>query len=193
MDLLMIDMAAEDEKAVFLLDKITDLACFRAARYAEAGTDILAMGDDLGMQRSIMMSREMYRTWLKPRLKRVIDAAKTIKPDIIIQYHSCGHVTPLVPELIEAGIDVLNPVQPECMDVEQILGEFGGQISFNGTIGTQTTMPFSTPQEVRARVRCNLQLAGRRGGLLCCPTHMLEPEVPWENIEAYVEACRTWS
>ena len=193
MDLLMIDMAAEDEKAVFLLDKITDLACFRAARYAEAGADILALGDDLGMQRSIMMSREMYRTWLKPRLKRVIDAAKAIKPDIIIQYHSCGYVTPLIPDLIEAGIDVLNPVQPECMDVEQVLGEFGGRISFNGTIGTQTTMPFGRPQEVRATVRRNLQLAGRRGGLLCCPTHMLEPEVPWENVEAYVEACRTWS
>ena len=117
MDLLMVDMAADDEKAVFLLDKITDLACFRAARYAEAGADILALGDDLGMQRSIMMSRAMYRTWLKPRLKRVIDTAKAIKPDIIIQYHSCGYATPLVSELIEAGIDVLNPVQPECMDV----------------------------------------------------------------------------
>jgi uroporphyrinogen decarboxylase len=192
MDLLMIDMAGEDEKAVFLLDKITDLACFRAARYAEARADILALGDDLGMQRSIVMSREMYRTWLKPRLKRVIDAAKAIKPDIIIQYHSCGYVTPLIPDLIEAGIDVLNPVQPECMDVEQVLGEFGGRISFNGTIGTQTTMPFGTPQEVQATVRRNLRLAGRHGGLLCCPTHMLEPEVPWENIEAYVEACRTW-
>ncbi len=192
MDLLMIDMAAEDEKAVFLLDKITDSACFRAARYAEAGADILALGDDLGMQRSTMMSREMYRTWLKPRLKRVIEAAKAIKPDIIIQYHSCGYVTPFIPDLIEAGIEVLNPVQPECMDVEQVLGVFGGRISFNGTIGTQTTMPFGTPQEVRATVHRNLQLAGRLGGLLCCPTHMLEPEVPWENVEAYVEACRTW-
>jgi len=192
MEVLMLDMAAEDEKAVYLLDKITDLACFRAARYAEAGADILALGDDLGMQRSIMMSQGMYRTWLKPRLARVIAAAKSVKPDIIIQYHSCGYVLPLIADLIEAGIDVLNPVQPECMDVGHVLGEFGGRISLNGTIGTQTTMPFGTPEEVKAVVRRNLGLAGPRGGLLCCPTHMLEPEVPWDNVEAYVEACRTW-
>jgi uroporphyrinogen decarboxylase len=193
MDLLMMDMAAEDAKAVFLLDKITDLACFRAARYAEAGADILMLGDDLGMQRAIMMSAGMYRAWLKPRLKRVIDAAKAVKPDILIQYHSCGYVTPLVGDLVDAGIDILNPVQPECMDVEQVLSDFRGAISFNGTIGTQTTMPFGTPNEVKATVCRNLELAGPRGGLFCCPTHMLEPEVPWENVEAYIAACREWS
>jgi uroporphyrinogen decarboxylase len=192
MDLLMMDMAAENDKAVFLLDKITDLACFRAARYAEAGADILMLGDDLGMQRSIMMSPGMYRAWLKPRLKRVIDAAKAVKPDVLIQYHSCGYVTPLVPDLVEAGIDILNPVQPECMDVEQVFGEFRGRLSFNGTIGTQTTMPFGSPDAVRSAVRRNLALAGPRGGLFCCPTHVLEPEVPWENVEAYVEACGEW-
>ena len=135
----------------------------------------------------------MYRDWLKPRLKRVIDAAKAIKPDIVVQYHTCGYVLPLIEDFIEAGIDVLNPVQPECMDVEQVLREFGGRVAFNGTIGTQTTMPFAKPEEVKAVVRRNLELAGPRGGLFCCPTHMLEPEVPWENIEAYVEACRIWS
>jgi uroporphyrinogen decarboxylase len=150
------------------------------------------MGDDLGMQRSIMMSKEMYRTWLKPRLKKVIDAARSAKPDIIIQYHSCGYILPLIGDLIEAGVDVLNPIQPECMDVGEVLREFAGRLSFNGTIGTQTTMPFATPAEVRDTVRRNLALAGPRGGLLCCPTHVLEPEVPWENIEAYVEACREW-
>lgn len=192
MDLLMLDMATEDEKAVYLLDKITDLACFRAALFAKAGADILALGDDLGMQSTIMMSQGMYRAWLKPRLTRVIAAAKAVKPDIIIHYHSCGYVLPLIADLIEAGIDVLNPVQPECMDTERVLREFGGQVSFDGTIGTQTTMPFGTPGEVKALVRRNLKLAGPCGGLFCCPTHMLEPEVPWENVEAYVEACRTW-
>jgi hypothetical protein len=192
MDLLMLDMAADDKKAVFLLDKLTDLACFRAERYAAAGADVLMLGDDLGMQTTIMMSVEMYRDWLKPRLRRVITAAKTAQPDIVIQYHSCGFVLPLIGDLIEAGIDVLNPVQPECMDVERVLREFGGRVSFNGALGTQTTMPFATPAEVAATVRRNLSLAGPHGGLLCCPTHMLEPEVPWENIEAYVQTCREW-
>ncbi len=190
MDLLMVDMAMEDEKAIFLFDKITDLACFRARKYAEAGVDILMLGDDIGMQSSIMMSKPMYRAWLKPRLQKVIETARAAKPDILIQYHSCGHVTPLIPDLIEAGIDILNPVQPESMPVEQVLSDFRGQLSFNGTIGTQTTMPFGTPTDVKNTVRRNLELMGRQGGLLCCPTHMLEPEVPWANIEAYAEACR---
>lgn len=192
MDLLMLDIAMEDEKAVFLLDKLTDMACSRARIYAKAGADILALGDDIGMQSTIMMSQDMYRGWLKPRLAKVIAAAKGAKPDILIQYHSCGYVLPLIEDLIEAGIDVLNPLQPECMDVEDVLRRFVGRLSFNGTLGTQTTMPFGTPEEVRRTVYRNLEMAGEKGGLFCCPTHMLEPEVPWENIEAYVSAARAF-
>ncbi|MCX7012086.1 MAG: hypothetical protein NTW86_05895 [Candidatus Sumerlaeota bacterium] len=190
MDRLMTDMALEEERAVFLLDRITDLACSRIRKYAEAGADIIAVGDDVGMQRSIMMSQTMYRTWLKPRLAKVIEAAKSARPDVIIQYHSCGFVTPLIPDLIEAGVDVLNPVQPECMDFSELHSSFGRQIAFNGSLGTQTTMPFGSPADVRKTVLRNLEIAGDQGGLFCCPTHMLEPEVPWENVEAYVNACR---
>ena len=192
MDLLMTEMALGDDKAVFLLDTITDLACLRARKYAAAGADIIALGDDVGMQDAIMMSKDMYTTWLGPRLKKVIDAAKAVAPDVIIQYHSCGHVTELIPELIAAGIDVLNPVQSECMDVLDIFAQYKDSLSFNGSLGTQSTLPFGRPREIRDTVARNLDAVGDRGGLLCCPTHMLEPDVPWKNIEAYVEACRTY-
>ena len=193
MENLMFDMAMEDEKAYFLFDKITDLACHRAKEFAKLGTDVLALGDDIGMQSSPMMDMDMYRTWLKPRMKKVIDSAKSVNPDIIIQYHSCGYIEPFIPDLIDAGIDVLNPVQPECMDVEKIINEYKNYLSFNGTLGTQTTMPHGTPAEVAALTRKNLAIAGKNGGLLCCPTHMLEPEVPWDNIEAYMDACRNFN
>jgi uroporphyrinogen decarboxylase len=134
----------------------------------------------------------MYRKWLKPRLAKVIRAAKEIKPDILVSYHSCGYVTPMINDLIEVGVDILNPVQPECMNVDEVLGEYGERLSFNGTIGTQELMPFGTPAEIREKVHHNLRLAGEKGGLFCCPTHMLEPEVPWENIEAYVEAVNSF-
>ena len=192
MDELFVDMAMEDEKAVWLLDKITELACLRARKFAGAGADILGLGDDLGMQDAPMMSQEMYREWLMPRLAKVIAAAKEVKPDILVSYHSCGFCKPFIGDLIEAGVDILNPVQPECMDFKEIFEAYGGRISFNGTIGTQQLMPHGTPGEVKAEVRRNLEIAGENGGLFCCPTHMLEPEVPWENIEAYVEACREW-
>jgi uroporphyrinogen decarboxylase len=187
---LMMDMFTDDEKAHFLLDKVTESAAGRAAAYARAGVDIIRLGDDIGMQQSIMMSKEMYRTWLKPRLTKVVEAARKEKPDILVFYHTCGYVTPLIEDLIEAGVDILNPVQPECMQFQEIHAEFGDRLSFHGTLGTQTTMPFDTPDDVRKTVFRHLETAGDKGGLFCCPTHLLEPEVPWENIEAYVQACK---
>jgi uroporphyrinogen decarboxylase len=193
MENLMMDMAMEDEMATYLLDTLTDKACYRAEIFARQGADIIGLGDDIGMQESIMMSEDMYRQWIKPRLIRVIQAAKNVNPDILISYHSCGYIEPLINELIDAGVDILNPVQPECMDFREIHAKYGQRISFNGTIGTQKLMPFGTPEEIRTEVLRNLNIAGKQGGLFCCPTHMLEPEVPWENIEAYVDACKEYN
>lgn len=109
------------------------------------------------------MSVPLYCTWLKPRLKRVIDAARVFKPDILVLYHSCGYVEPFIPHLMEAGVDVLDPVQPECMDFAKIHAEYGDVLSFHGTLGTQSTMPFGSPQDVRDVVFRNLDIAGRQG------------------------------
>ncbi len=192
MEELMCDMMMEDEKAEFLFDKVTELAVVRARSYAKAGVDVIFIGDDIGMQNSVMMSEELYCRWIKPKLKEVIDAARSINPDIIIFYHSCGFVEPFIPHLIEAGVDVLNPIQSECMDFAEIHRVHGDKISFHGTVGTQTTMPLGTPEEVRETVFKNLDVAGEKGGLFIAPTHMLEPEVPWENILAYVQACKDY-
>ena len=192
MEELFCDMMMEDEKAEFLFDKVTELSMTRALSYAKAGVDVLFLGDDIGMQHTIMMSEELYTTWIQPRLKKIIDAVKAVNPDILIFYHSCGFIEPLIPYLIEAGIDVLNPIQSECMDFEEIHRKYGDQISFHGTIGTQTVMPKGTPQEVKEATWRNLYIAGEKGGLFVAPTHMLEPEVPLENILAYVDACRTY-
>lgn len=189
---LMADMMEDEEMAQTLLDRVTDNAVLRAQAYARAGVDVIYVGDDVGMQHTIMMSEALYCRYLKPRLKRVIDAARAIKPDVLIFYHSCGYVLPLIEHLIDAGIDVLNPVQPECMDFGEVYERFGDRLSFHGTIGTQTTMPFGTPEEVRETVRRNLDIAGPRGGLLVQPTHLLEPEVPVENVVAYIEACEAY-
>jgi len=193
MNELMMDMLTDGEMAEAVLDRVTHNAVLRAEAYARAGADVLFLGDDVGMQQTIMMSESMYCEWIQPRLKRVIDAAKAIKPDMVTFYHSCGYVTPLIGRLIEAGVDVLNPVQPECMDFAQLHEMYGDRISFNGTLGTQTTMPFGTPQEVRHTVFRNLDIAGKKGGLLPEPTHVLEPEVPVENVVAYIRACEEYT
>lgn len=190
MEELMIDMMDGDPKALILLDKVTERALLRAEAFARAGVDILYLGDDVGTQKALLMSEDLYATWLKPRLAKVIRAAKAINPDLLVFYHSCGYVTPLIPHLIEAGIDVLNPIQSECMDFKEIRAQYGDRISFHGTIGTQTVMPFGSPEEVRRETTKNLEIAGERGGLMVAPTHTLTADVPWENILAYVQACR---
>jgi len=174
------------------LDKITELALIQTVNLAKAGADVIHIGDDIGTQHGIMMSEGMYCEWIKPRLKRIIDSIKAVDPEILIHYHSCGFVTPFIPHLIECGIDVLNPVQPECMDFKEIHDMYGDVLSFNGTLGTQTTMPFGTPDDVRRTVFTNLDIAGEKGGLIAAPTHLLEPEVPVENVLAYLKACNDY-
>lgn len=189
MENLMTDMMMNDERAILLLDKITDLSCERASAAANSGADIIALGDDIGMQSTIMMSHDLWCTWLKPRLAKVISAARNKKPDIRVFYHSCGYILPFIGELADIGVDILNPVQPECMAFEEVHRQYGDRISFWGTIGTQTTLPFGKPEDVKSVVRQNLEICGKVGGILIGPTHMVEPEVPWENLLAMKEAC----
>jgi len=120
MEELITDVLDESPMAEKLLDIITETAVARAKMYASGGVDILYLGDDIGMQNTPMMSLDMYTTWLKPRLCKVINAAKAINPGVLVFYHSCGMIYPFIPHLIEAGVDVLHPVQPESMDFERI-------------------------------------------------------------------------
>lgn len=189
MENMMMGMFDEDPMTIYHLDKITEIAVAQASLYAQAGVDLIFLGDDIGMQHTIMMSLDMYRQYLKPRLANVIKAARVINPDVLIAYHSCGFVEPFIDDLIDAGIDILNPVQPECMDFAKIHAKYDNRLSFWGTLGTQTLFPFGTPEEVYAKTIENLSIAGPRGGLLAAPTHLVEPEVPLENILAYVSAC----
>ena len=193
MEDLMVDMVNDDERATLLFDRITEGTCQRMRVAARAGVDIVQLGDDIGMQSSPMMAVVMWEKWLKPRLTRLIAAGKEIKPDLLVFYHSCGYVLPFIDGLIEAGVDILNPVQPECMSFEEVHSRFGDRLSFWSTIGTQTTLPFGKPEEVKEVVQKNLRICGKKGGIVIGPTHMVEPEVPWENLLAMKEACETFS
>lgn len=188
MDQLLVDMYTDNAIANVLLDRITDIRAKQAAEYARAGIDIIRLGDDVGTQRAMMMDPDMWRKWLKPRLAKVVASAKAVNPQVLIFNHSDGYIVPIIPDLIEIGIDILNPIQPECMDPVELKQMYGDKLSFWGTIGTQTTMPFGTPEDVRNEVRNRIATVGKGGGLFLAPSHILEPEVPWANIEALVDA-----
>jgi uroporphyrinogen decarboxylase len=190
MEGLMADMMQNPQMAKALLDRITELRVFQARTFAKFGVDFLALGDDISMQTGMLMSPRMWRNWFKPRLAEVIREAKVVKPDLLVQYHTDGDCRAVIAELIEVGVDILNPVQPECMDPVALKNEYGDKLSFSGTIGTQTTMPHGTPGDVWVAVKHMAETVGKGGGLLLAPTHVLEPDVPWENVLAFVDACR---
>lgn len=186
MDNLLFDFVSEDEGALLLLDRITEQCCGMARRMAQIGVDQINIGDDVAMQDRLLMSASMWRRYIKPRFARIIESAKEINPGIFIWYHCDGKMNEIVPDLMEIGVNILNPVQPECVDPVEMKRLFGDKLSFWGTIGTQTTMPFGTPDDVRNEVRERISTVGSGGGLVLSPTHMLEPDVPWENIEAFI-------
>jgi uroporphyrinogen decarboxylase len=188
MEELMMDMMLENESATILLDKITGFACEKARAYAAAGIDILSLGDDIGTQYSLMLDVDLWKKWLQPRLQKVIQASREIKPDILIFYHSCGYIQPFIDSLIKTGVDILNPIQPECMNFNEVHSIFGNRVSFWGTLGTQKLLPFGTREEVRDVTLSRLSACGPQGGIVIGPTHIVEPEVPWENILAIKEA-----
>ena len=166
MEDLMSDMLQNPKLATTLLDRITRLRVFQAQTFAKFGVDVLALGDDISMQTGMLMSPRMWRKWFKPRLAEVIREAKTLKPDLLVQYHTDGDCRAVIPDLIEVGVDILNPVQPECMDPVEIKKEYGDRLSFSGTIGTQTTMPHGTPTDVRAAVKKMVETVGMAA--VCC-------------------------
>ncbi|MHB9030870.1 MAG: uroporphyrinogen decarboxylase family protein [Candidatus Latescibacterota bacterium] len=186
----LMDMIDRPEWCEYVLDRLQarNLSIVRAA--ASAGVDWIKTGDDVANQRAMMFSVGMWRRFMKPRWAEVFSLARSIKPDIEIWYHSDGNIEPIIPELIEIGVTILNPVQPECLDLSSLKAEYGDRLVFDGAIGTQTTMPFGTPDEVRKTVRERIRTLGSDGALILSPTHVLEPEVPLNNLRAFVEAAK---
>jgi uroporphyrinogen decarboxylase len=184
----LMDMLDGKEMSRVLLDRITEVRCQMARIFAQAGVDVLRLGDDVGTERGMMIGKATWAEWLKPRLARVIRAAREVRPDILVFYHSDGDCREVIPGLIEIGVDILNPIQPECMDPAETKRLYGDRLAFWGTIGTQTTMPFGTPDDVRREVVARIETVGRGGGLLLGPSHLLQDEVPWDNVLAFFEA-----
>ncbi|MBM3882062.1 MAG: hypothetical protein FJ387_20470 [Verrucomicrobia bacterium] len=185
---LMTDLLTAPDLAHALLERTAWFQRHAAEQFARAGVDIVITGDDVAGQGGLLMRRETWREFLKPRLAATVAAVKAVRPECRVFYHSDGNVEPLIPELIEVGIEILNPVQPECMDPAAVKRQYGDRLSFWGTVSAQRTMPFGTPADVRAEVRTRIREVGGGGGLILAPAHVLSPEVPWENVTAFFEA-----
>ena len=185
-DQLMMDLVLNPELAERILDFTYCHHLVAVQKLVELGVDMVWLGDDMGMQHRMLLSPDTWRTFFKPRMANLIAVAKKINPQVKIAYHSDGYIVPILPELIEIGLDILNPIQPAAMDPAELKREFGDHLCFWGSLDLQYTLPYGTPADVRAEVLTRLNTLGRQGGLILGPTHNVQLDVPLENFWAMV-------
>ncbi len=156
---------------------------------AEIGVDMIWLGDDFGSQKNMLIAPETWREFFKERMAELIAHVRAVDPNLVFAFHSDGAYWQIVPDLIEIGVSVLNPIQPESMDPERLKREYGDRLSFFGAIDVQKTLPFGSPGDVRAEYAARAATLGTGGGWLCAPTHHVQQDTPLENWWALVEAC----
>ena len=184
---LLSDFVLNPDIAEYILEIPYRYHLTAAKKLVEMGVDMIWIGDDVGAQNRMLISPRHWRQYLKPRMANFIAEIKSINPQLKVAYHSDGHVYPIIPELIEIGLDVLNPVQPSSMDPAQLKKEFGERLCFWGSVDEQHTLPFGTPEDVKAEVLTRLKTIGKSGGLILSPTHHVQLDTPMENFWALVD------
>jgi len=182
----MVDMVARRRLAEYLLDQLTALLIHNALVLANAGVDILLLDDDIAMPTDMLISPRMWREFFRPRMAEVIRLARAASPDLIFFYHSDGDFTRILPELIEIGIDAVNPVQPDCMDARAIKREYGSRLAIWGAVGSAWTWDRSAPARIRDEVRRCVEELGPEG-YLACPAYDVD-FTPLDNLRAFADA-----
>lgn len=188
----LIDLVRRKDMAHALLDHLADLARLNAATLTAAGVDVLALDDDVGMGATMMISPATWREFFKPRLASVVEAARSVKPGLPVVYHSDGCVDPILDDLVEVGITAINPVQPEYMDARRIRRRFGHRLALWGTVGRQATFATGSPSDIQSEVRTRIEELGRSGLILSPAYDVDEPDIPWENVAAFLDAGVRW-
>jgi uroporphyrinogen-III decarboxylase len=142
------------------------------------------------MQDRMIISPQLFREFFKPRYARLFAKWKALNPAVKIAFHSDGNIYPIIPDLIEIGLDILNPVQPKSMDPAKLKKEYGDKLTFWGTVDIQEVLPFGTAEDVANEVKLRVQTVGKGGGLILSPAHNIQCEVPLENILSFYEAAK---
>ncbi len=188
-------LAGDPDRAHAFLDRLVELHLANLERFLAAvgpSIDIILFGDDLGMQNGPQISPAMYREFFKPRHQRMWMRAKELA-NVKVMLHCCGGVYELLPDLIEAGLDAINPVQISCrgMDAAQLKAEFGQQLTFwGGGCDTRTSLPNGTPREVAEHVQRQVEILAPGGGFIFQQVHNIMTNVPPENVVAMLDAVR---
>lgn len=189
----MMDLVLDPILAEALLERLLEGYLGRCRRVLEAAgphIDVVLLNDDLGTQAGPMLSPELYRRLVKPRQARLVDLVKRTfgKP---VLFHSCGSVRAFLGDLVDIGIDAINPVQVSAagMEAEMLVEQFGRHVSFwGGCCDTQRVLPRQSPEQVREHVQRQVDTLNRHGGLVCTQVHNVQPDVQPENVQAMLES-----
>jgi uroporphyrinogen decarboxylase len=186
----LLDMAASPGLAHAMLAQAADFAlCLAREACSRFALDWLWTGDDVGGQQGMILSPATWRDMIRPHLARIFEVGKS--RGLWVAYHSCGSIRPIIPDLIEIGLDVLNPVQCNCPGMEplELKREFGHQLAFMGGVDTQGLLPNGSAEEVYRETRRLVEgMTADGGGYILAASHAVPPETPLENILAMYEA-----
>ncbi|GMV65393.1 MAG: hypothetical protein AMXMBFR75_11940 [Candidatus Hinthialibacteria bacterium] len=186
----MMDLVMNPEFVHAALDRIESVQTELLKRFfavAPDKADLVFISDDMGNQNGLMLSLKTWKEFFAPRLKRWCELIHSHGKRVF--YHTDGSVDQLIPHLIEAGIDILNPIQHACpgMEMPELKQKYGDQIIFHGGVDNQAVLPFGTPQQVSEETLDCLQTLGKGGGYICCSCHNIQAGTPVENILTMIE------
>lgn len=189
-DGFMLDLAMFPERANAVMDCVQAYLMARTRRILEAGQGLIDMveyNDDVGSQKGMLLSPAMWRAHLKPRMAAFIEMCRAYQ--VKVRYHSCGGIRPIIPDLIEIGVDVLNPVQTLAAGMEPVglKRDFGDRLTFNGGVDTQELLPHASAEMVRAETQRLIEVFGQNGGYILAPAHVFQADVPIDNVIAVYE------
>lgn len=187
---MLMDLALDEELVERILQIPYQYHLAAARKLTQMGVDMIWIGDDVGTQRAMLISPEQWRRLFKPKMANFISTLKKINPNLKIAYHSDGNIMPIIPDLIEVGLDVLNPIQPASMNPAEVKKQFGDKLCFWGTLDEQHTLPFGTAKDVERQVKERLKTVGKKGGLIIGPTHHVQLDTPMENFWAMVNTIK---
>ncbi len=190
MDNVLADYLIHRDMLEALYDRLYALYTEMAVLMTRGGVDMITITGDIAMQDRIIMGPDTWREVDRPRLQALIDACRGENPEILFYIHSDGNVTDLMQDFVDMGFDVVNPLQPECVDLADIKRKWGDRIALHGGISLQRTLPFGTVADVRNEVETLIRQCGYDGGLVVFPSNVIQPDTPVENIIACFHAAR---
>jgi uroporphyrinogen decarboxylase len=190
MEKVLEDMVLRKDFLHTYLDKLLGWLWDAGTILVKLGVDVIWIGDDFGSQDRLLISPALFREFFKPRYARLFSHLRSLNPHIKFAFHTDGNNWPIIQDFIDAGVNILNPVQPKSMDPAELKKKFGKKLTLWGTIDNQETMPFGSVEDVIEETKLRLKTVAPGGGLLLGPSHNVQPQVPIENIMAFYETVK---